>query len=70
MQPGSLLSVRDFTILGLLPAASGGASEITDMYAKKYGIPREGSRVFIRTNQEIDGWEDAFKQTSAVVPCR
>jgi hypothetical protein len=62
--------VRDFTILGLLPAASDGASEITDMYVKKYGIPREGSRVFIRTNQEIDGWEDAFKQTSAVVPCR
>ena len=62
--------VRNFTILGLLPAASAGASEITDMYVKKYGIPREGSRVFIRTNQEIDGWEDAFKQTSAVVPCR
>jgi hypothetical protein len=62
--------VRDFTILGLLPAASAGASEITDMYVKKYGIPREGSRVFIRTNQEIDGWEDAFKQTTAVVPSR
>jgi hypothetical protein len=62
--------VRDFTILGLLPAASAGASEITDMYVKKYGNPREGSRVFIRTNQEIDGWEDMFKQTSAVVPSR
>ena len=60
--------VRDFTILGLLPAASGGASEITEMYVKRYGIPREGSRVFIRTNQEIDGWEDNFKQTTAVVP--
>jgi hypothetical protein len=60
--------VRDFTILGLLPAASGGASDITEMYVKRYGIPREGSRVFIRTNQEIDGWEDAFKQTTAVVP--
>ncbi len=60
--------VRDFTILGLLPAASEGACEITDMYVKKYGIPREGSRVFIRTNQEIDGWEDNFKQTTAVVP--
>jgi hypothetical protein len=62
--------VRDFTILGLLPASSAGASDITDMYVKRYGIPREGSRVFIRTNQEIDGWEDNFKQTTAVVPFR
>jgi hypothetical protein len=60
--------VRDFTILGLLPAAAGGASEITDIYIKKYGIPREGSRVFIRTNQEIDGWEDSLMQTTAIVP--
>jgi hypothetical protein len=60
--------VRDFTILGLLPAASAGASEITEMYVKRYGIPQEGSRVFIRTNQEINGWEDAYKQTTAVVP--
>ena len=62
--------VRDFTILGLLTAASEGASEITDMYVKKYGIPHEGTRVFIRTNQEIDGWEDNFRQTTAVVPSR
>jgi hypothetical protein len=60
--------VRDFTILGLLLVASPGASEITEMYVKRYGIPREGSRVFIRTNQEMEGWEDNFKQTTAVVP--
>jgi hypothetical protein len=60
--------VWDFTILGLLPDGSAVAREITDMYVKKYGIPRAGSRVFIRTNQEIDGWEDAFVQTTAVVP--
>jgi hypothetical protein len=60
--------VRDFTILGLLPAGSAGAREITDMYVKKCGIPRTGSRIFIRTNQEIDGWEDGFVQITAVVP--
>jgi hypothetical protein len=38
------------------------------MYVKRYGVPRAGSRIFIRTNQEIDGWEDAFVQTTAVVP--
>ena len=62
--------VRDFTILGLLPAASAGTSDITDMYEKKYGIPRAGSRVFIRTNLEIDGWENDPIETTAIVPSR
>jgi hypothetical protein len=60
--------VRHFRILGRLPDPSAGVSYITDMYVKLFGIPCEGSRVFIRTNQEIDGWEDGLKQTTAIVP--
>ena len=60
--------VRHFRILGRLPDPSAGASDITEMYVKIFGIPRAGSRVFIRTNQEIDGWEDALRQTTAIVP--
>jgi hypothetical protein len=60
--------VRHFRILGRLPDPSAGISNITDMYVKMFGIPHEGSRVFIRTNQEIDGWEDSLKQTTAIVP--
>jgi len=60
--------VRHFRILGLLPDPVARDSDISEMYVKLFGIPREGSRVFIRTNQEIDGWEDSLKQTTAIVP--
>ena len=60
--------VRDFTILGPLPEPVRGVSDITDVYVARYGVPRAGSQVFIRTRQQINGWEDAPKQTSAIVP--
>ena len=34
----------------------------------KYGKPPPGSQVCIRTRQQINGWEDLPKQTSAIVP--
>jgi hypothetical protein len=57
-----------FTILGLLPDPVRGVSDITDLYVKAYGKPPVGSRVFIRTRQVIDGWEDDPIQTTAIVP--
>jgi hypothetical protein len=60
--------VRHFTILGLLPEPDDGVSEITELYVARYGVPQAGSRVCIRTQQQINGWEDLPKQTSAVVP--
>jgi hypothetical protein len=60
--------VRDFTILGPLPEPVRGVSDITDIYVAKYGVPRAGLQVFVRTRQQINGWEDAPKQTSAIVP--
>lgn len=60
--------VDHFTILGLLPDPVRGVSDITDLYVGKFGVPRAGSRVFIRTLQQINGWEDLPKQTSAIVP--
>ena len=60
--------VRHFNILGLLPAPDRGASEITELYVGRYGVPRPGTRVCIRTQQHINGWDDLPKQTSAIVP--
>ena len=60
--------VDHFTILGLLPAAVRGVSEITELFVAKYGVPRPGARVFIRTFQHLNGWESLPKQTSAIVP--
>jgi hypothetical protein len=55
-------------LLGRLPQAVHGWSEITDLYVKKFGQPPAGSRVFIWTRQVINGRKDALKRTYADVP--
>ena len=60
----------NFAIIGLLPPAVRGLSDITDLYVKAFGKPPVSSRVFIRTRQVIDGWEDDPVQTTAIVPGR
>jgi hypothetical protein len=59
---------KHFTILGVLPPAEAGYSNITDLYVARYGIPPAGTRIFIRTRQVLNGWEDTPKQTTAIVP--
>lgn len=61
-------STRHFNILGFLPSPANGASDITDLYVARYGRIPADSRIFIRTYQHIDGWEDLPKQTSVIVP--
>jgi hypothetical protein len=55
-------------LLGRLPEAVRGWSDITDLYVKKYGRPPAGSRIFIWTRQVINGRKDALKRTYANVP--
>jgi hypothetical protein len=57
-----------FATIGELPEAEGGWSYITDLYVKVFGVPPVGQRVFIRTRQLINGWEDKPKETFADVP--
>jgi hypothetical protein len=59
---------KHFTILGVLPAAEAGYSNITDLFVARYGQPPPGTRIFIRTRQVLNGWLDAPKQTTAIVP--
>jgi hypothetical protein len=61
-------SSNGYAIIGLLPAAVHGVSDITDLYFKKYGKAPARSRIFIRTRQLINGWQDDPKDTDAVVP--
>jgi hypothetical protein len=61
-------STTPYSILGLLPRPVGGVSTITRLYKEKFGLPSPGQRVFIRTRQLIEGWEDAPKETNALVP--
>jgi len=59
---------KHFTILGRLPAPEAGYSTITKLYVDRYGVPPVGMRVFIRTRQVQNGWEDLPRQTTALVP--
>jgi hypothetical protein len=61
-------SSNGYAIIGLLPAAVHSVSDISDLYFKKYGKPPVGSRIFIRTIQLINGWQDDPKDTNAIVP--
>jgi hypothetical protein len=56
--------------IGPLPDPVGGVSDITRQYVKKHGKPAVGQRVFIRTQQYLDGGHDEFQETSAVVPAQ
>ena len=58
---------RHGAYLGLLPAPVAGESDITELYAAVYREPKPGERVFIRTRQQRDGWEDDDKDISGVV---
>jgi hypothetical protein len=57
-----------FAILCVLPPAEAGYSNITERYVARYGVPPAGTRIFIRTRQVLDGWEDDPRQTAALVP--
>jgi hypothetical protein len=59
---------RNVAYLGLLPVPVGGESDITEMYVERYGEPKPGERVFIRTRRQRNGWEGYNKDTSEVVP--
>ena len=57
-----------FAIIGELPAAVGGWSDITDLYVRAFGVPPVGRRVFIRTRQPTTGREEGCQETWADVP--
>jgi hypothetical protein len=62
----------DYRFIGLLPTPVKGWSDITRLYIKKFGLPPPNTRVFIRTWQVVDGWEDrgAMQLANALVQTR
>jgi hypothetical protein len=60
--------VQHFPFLGLLPAPIDGWSDITELYVARYGEPKFGQAIWIRTCQHIDGWIDVPKVVRARVP--
>ena len=60
--------VQHFPFLGLLPPPTDGWSDITDLYIARYGVPKAGTAIWIRTCQHIDCWTDVPIVTHARVP--
>jgi len=60
--------VERFPFLGLLPPPIDGWSDITGLYKARYGEPKVGMAIWIRTCQHIDGWIDVPKVVRARVP--
>ena len=60
----------DYRFIGLLPTPVEHVSEITRLYIRKFGVPPPNTRVFIRTWQVVDGWEDRGQKqlTNDLVP--
>ena len=61
-------SCTDFRVLGLCPAPVNGVVDITALYIAKFKAPPVGSNLVIRVNQIIEGWEDAPREFTAIVP--
>jgi hypothetical protein len=59
--------VQGYRYVGLLPAPVDGWSDITELVVGRFGEPTRGKVLFIRTRQQVDGWMDAGKVTSALV---
>ena len=58
----------DFRILGTCPAPAQGSADITSLYTARYGVPPVGTKVFVRVNQFVDGWEDLPLTFAAIIP--
>jgi hypothetical protein len=54
-------SVQHFHFLGLLPPAKDGWSDITELYVARFGKPKLGWAIWVRTCQHIDGYSDVPK---------
>jgi hypothetical protein len=64
----SVRHVERFPFLGLLPPPIDGWSDITDIYKVRYGEPKPGMAIWIRSCQHIDGSTDVPIVVRARVP--
>ena len=59
--------VDHYPFLGVLPEEAAETADINALYAARFGVPPAGKRVFIRTVQQINGWQDRPQTFSARV---
>ena len=54
--------------LGTLTSPINNEIDVSTAYKARYGSPAVGSKVFVRVNQNINGWQDIPRQFAAIVP--
>ncbi len=61
---------RPMTIryLGELPEVQTGKADITALFTAKFGVPVAGQRLFIQSNQLLDGWQELPVAFTGLVP--
>jgi len=58
----------DVVFLGTLDSPTNNAIDISTAYKARYGSPTVGKKVFVKVNQNINGWEDVPVRFWAIVP--
>ena len=61
-------TARGVVFLGTLDSPANNAVDITAAYTGRYGSPAVGKKVFVKVNQNVNGWEDIPRQFWAMVP--
>ena len=67
-QSAGRFAVNDYRYLGELPEVVSGKADITALYTAKFGAPAAGQKVFVRSKQVVDGYDDLPHQWSGIVP--
>jgi hypothetical protein len=61
-------TARSVVFLGVLDSPVGDAIDISAAYKARFGSPKVGSKVFVKVNQNMNGWEDVPRGFWAIVP--
>ena len=67
-QNSGVRRVQRYPFLGLVPPPVDGWCDLTALIVARFGMLQAGMRLFIRTNQQVDGWADVPKLASIRIP--
>ena len=67
-QNSAIRACRNFRIIGICPAPTDGAADITGLYTAEYGAVPVGKRIFVLASTMVDGFESLPRQFQARVP--
>jgi len=63
-----ITKTANFRVLGTCPAPADGQADITSLYTARFGVPAVGTKVFVRCNQYLSGYQSIPQVFSAIVP--